>query len=311
LRAFNNAKNTASEKVYRNDQICSQICINYICSLLATSGKEIIPVNIFLDSVRFLIKFFKGKFHSKKDTTEHFETFTSNSECSERRPRATKKTIKVEDKLFYINVIQGLSYILTFKIPEIESQDPALLKRMLKLVLNNEHKAILFNQKSLLSVLLQAFKTHRIQPKYIRRLSKLMKDQNNFLRYKNDLFNRVKRKMPFGTPLFLIESGVYFEHFHSHLPNNQIQESISSVLIPPENKKNFLKKKSISEEEEKSPKQTVKREVVFEKRKLNAVMIAAFGRPKNAQAEKDIRQTIFGKLGRSLSVDYKHKQKSN
>ena len=184
--------------------------------MLATSGKEIIPINIFLDSIRFLVKFFKGKFHSKKIISDNFDAHSSHSENSEVKHRSIKKSIKVEDKLFYINVIQGLSYILSFKIPEIETQDPALLTKMLKLILNNEHKAVLYNQSSLLSILLESLTNNRVQSKYIRRLSKLMKEQKNFLRYKRDLFNRVRRKMPFGTPLFLIESGVYFEHIYNY-----------------------------------------------------------------------------------------------
>lgn len=197
--------------------------------------------------------------------------------------------------------MQGLSYIITFKIPEIESQDPSLLTKILKLILNNEHKAVLYNQSSLLVSLLESFKTNKIAPKYIRRLTKLMKEQKNFLRYKKDLFNRIKRKMPFGTPLFLIESGVFFENIHSHLPNNQIQDSVSNNLIPPEHrKKGYLVKKQLVpkfNEEEKS------KENNYEDDQLNAVMMASFGQP----VKKEFGKAIFGKLGRSLSVDFKHK----
>jgi hypothetical protein len=309
LRAFNNNDVSATNSNFRNDGVHNKVCnINYLCSILATSGKEILSTKIFLDSIRFLVKFFKKKFHSKKIMVDRLETYSSNSECSEMLHKRGKKTIRVDDKLFYISVIQGLSYILTFKIPELESQDPTLLTKILKLVLNNEYKAAMFNQTSLLKMLLESMKTHRVASKYVRRLMKLIKDQKNFLRYKKDLFNRIKRKMPFGTPLFLIESGVFFENIHSHLPNNQIQESISRTLIPPENKRNFLQKKGVAEEEEKvsrAPKHTT-----FEDKKLNAAMLAAFGVPVNRTQEKDIRQTIFGKLGRSLSMDYKHKQKA-
>ena len=184
LKAFNNSKNSEKTKAYKSDNITSQICINYICSLLATTGKEIVPVNIFLDSLRFLVKFFKGKFHSKKTAIEQLEALSHNSDGSEPKNRFIKKNIKVEDKLFYINVIQGLSYILWFKIPEIESQDPSLLTKILKLVLNNEHKAVLFNQTTLLGTLLSSLKKHRIQQKYIRRFTKLMKGQKGFIKYK-------------------------------------------------------------------------------------------------------------------------------
>ena len=95
-----------------------------------------------------------------------------------------KNNIKVDDKLFYINVIQGLSYILCFKIPEIESQDPNLLTKIIKLVLNNEHKAVLFNQNTLLSTLLNSLKRNKISHKYINRLSKLIKEQKGFMKYK-------------------------------------------------------------------------------------------------------------------------------
>lgn len=134
----------------------------------------------------------------------------------------------------------------------------------------------------------------------------MMKEQKNFLRYKKDLFNRIKRKMPFGTPLFLIESGVFFENIHSHLPNNQIRESVTSSLIPPENHRGLVKKKLAFKEEEKAPK-----EDDYEDKQLNATMIASFGKPKPRPAGTDIRQAIFGKLGRSLSLDLKHKQKAS
>ena len=311
LRAFNNSKSSKNTKEYKSDNIASQTCVNYICSLLATSGKEIIPINIFLDSIRFLVKFFKGRFHSKKLIPEHFETYSSHSDSSEWKPKIVKKSIKVEDKLFYINMVQGLSYILSFKIPEIETQDPNLLTKILKLILNNEHKAVLYNQSSLLLMLQDSLIKNRVQSKYIRRLAKLMKEQKSFLRFKRDLFNRVRRKMPYGTPLFLIKSGVYFEHIHSHLPNNQIQESIGSTLIPPENKQMTFNKPNAEEDKFLKPMRVQKgKEANFEDRKFNSAMIAAFGMPKKANWSKDIKNTIFGKLGRSLSVDYKHKQKS-
>lgn len=310
LRAFNNKGNLAPSNNYRYDLMNTKICnINYLCSLLATSGKEIISTKIFLDSVRFLVKFFKRKFHSKKLMSDQIlETYSSNSECSESMNKRGKRTIKVDDKLFYISVVQGLSYILTFKIPELETQDPGLLTKILKLILNNEYKAVLFNQTSLLNMLLEAMKTNQIAPKYIRRLNKLLKEQKGFLRYKKDLFNRIKRKMPFGTPLFLIESGVFFENIHSHLPNNQIQESIAQNLIPPENKRSQgLEKKPVVEEEKVT---RTRKDSGFEDKQLNAAMIATFGQPVRTTQNTDIRQTIFGKLGRSLSMDYKHKQKA-
>lgn len=91
-------------------------CINYICSLLATSSDKVISVKIFLESVRFLVKFFKTKFHSKKSNIERYETISSNSDGSQPTQKKVKMHIKVDDKLFYISVIQGLSYILCFKI---------------------------------------------------------------------------------------------------------------------------------------------------------------------------------------------------
>ena len=305
VRAFSTTKVHARN--YRSDQIQQKICnINYLCSLLATCGKGIISPQIFLDSIRFLVKFFKRKFHSKLNH-EKFETHSSSSDCSDLS-RIGKRKIKVDDKLFYISVVQGLSYIVCFKIPEIESQDPSLLVKILKLILNNEHKAALFNQTSLLETLQSSLKTHRVPPKYIRRLTKLMKEQKNFLRYKKDLFNRIKRKMPFGTPLFLNESGVFFSNIHSHLPNNQIQESITKSLIPPEMKKGYLEKKPVVDKPAK--------ESGFEDKQLNSAMIAAFGQPKSmvemhkSSNVANIRK-IFGKLGRSLSVDFKHKQNAS
>lgn len=162
FKAFSN-KNSEKSKSFKSDNITSQIWVNYICSLLATTGKEIIPVNIFFDSIRFLVKYFKGRFHSKRAEAEQIETFSSNSEGNRSRQKTAKKNIKVEDKLFYINVIQGLSYILCYKIPEIESQDPTLLIKILKLILNNEYKAVLFNQTTLLSTLLSSLKQNRVQ----------------------------------------------------------------------------------------------------------------------------------------------------
>ena len=223
--------------------------INYICSLLATSSQKVISIKILLDSIRFLVKFFKTKFHSKNSRIERFETYSSNSDGNEPVQRKRKMQLKVDDKLFYISVIQGLSYILCFKIPVIESQDPSLLTKILKLILNNEFRAVLYNQGSMIKMLLNSFKINHIDQKYIKRLSKQTKDQKNFLRYKRDLYNRIKRKMPFGTPLFLNQSGIFFEDFHSHLPNNQIQESIISTLIPPEQRKSSFNSKV--EEEEK------------------------------------------------------------
>jgi hypothetical protein len=245
LRAFRK-DNPGENPQFRGDNVNNQICnINYLCSLLATSGKEIISTNIFMDSIRFLVKFFKKKFHSKQLGIDQSEAYSSTSECGETPLLRRKKFIKIDDKLFYISVVQGLSYILTFKIPEIESQDPELLTKILKLILNNEHKAVLFNQTQLLRDFLETLRRNHLPQKYVKRLTKLIKEQKSFLRNKRDLFNRIKRKMPFGTPLFLIESGVYFENIHSHLPNNQIQESISSILIPPENKQDYMQKKRI------------------------------------------------------------------
>lgn len=315
LRAFSNNDNVTGHRNFRGEQVTNKICsVNYICSLLATSGKEILPSNIFLDSIRFLVKFFKRKFHTKNMALDQLETYSSTSECSENVYNRGKKQIKLDDKLFYISVIQGLSYILVFKIPELQSQDPTLLTKILKLILNNEFKAVMFNQTTLLKMLLGAFKAHKVSHKYSRRLAKMIRDQKNFLKYKQDLFNRIKRKMPFGTPLFLIEAGIFFENIHSHLPNNQIQESVSSNLIPPEFKRGFLHKRpGVIEEEEKEPKSLkiqTKKENGFEDKKLNAAMLAAFGQPKAVTNPSDIRQTIFGKLGRSLSMDFKHKQKA-
>lgn len=285
-------------------------CVNYICSLLATSSEKVISIKIFLDSVRFLVKFFKTKFHSKSSNIEQYETYSSNSDGTETKQRRVKKHLKIDDKLFYISVIQGLSYILSFKIPEIESQDPSLLTKILKLILNNEFKAVLFNQAPMLKMLLNAFKINHIEGKYIRRLNKQTKSQKSFLRYKKDLFNRIKRKMPFGTPLFLNESGVFFEDFHSHLPNNQIQESIVSTLIPPERRKNSLKDKDNQEEEKIMFNSNPRKRLTFEDQGLNSAMIAAFGKP-IMHNQEDIRKSIFGKLGRSLSVEYRQKRKGS
>jgi len=309
LRAFNSKESYGSSHQFRGDQIHSKVCnINYLCSLLATSGKEIMPINIFLDSIKFLVKFFKKKFHSKKVMDEQMERYSSASECGETPMKRNKKTIKIDDKLFYISVVQGLSYIMTYKFSEIENEDPTLVAKILKIILNNEFKAVLFNQGQLLRDLLEALKGNCVKSKYIRRLSKLIKEQKGFLRYKKDLFNRIKRKMPFGTPLFLIESSVYFENIHSHLPNNQIQESIAKNLIPPEHKYGLQKKKVKVEEEEEDKVEMPTSN--YEDPSFNAALIAAFGPPKSAVQSKDIRQTIFGKLGRSLSMDFKHKLKA-
>ena len=118
--------------------------------------------------------------------------------------------------------------------------------------------------------------------------------------------------MPFGTPLFLIESGVYFENIHSHLPNNQIQSSISNNLIPPENKHHASKKKNTSNFEEEKVYQHGKppKESNFEDKELSAAMTAVFGVTKKQTAKGSISETMFSKLGRSLSVDYKHKHKA-
>jgi hypothetical protein len=283
-------------------------CVNYICSLLATSSQKVISIKIFLDSVRFLVKFFKTKFHSKQSNIERYETISSNSDGSMQTQKKVKMHIKVDDKLFYISVIQGLSYILSFKIPEIGSQDPSLLHKMLKLILNNEFKAVLFNQGSTLKCLLNSFKVNHVDPKYIRRLTKQIKTQKHFLRYKRDLFNRIKRKMPFGTPLFLNESGQFFKDFHSHLPDNQIQESIVSTLIPPERRKSGNSKAEL-EEEKVTLNSHPKKRLTFEDKEFNSAMISAFGAPKMRSAH-DIRKTVFGKLGRSLSVEYMHKHKA-
>jgi hypothetical protein len=78
LRSFNNSNGLPMS--YRGDQVHNKVCnINYLCSLLATSGKEIVSVKIFLDSIRFLVKFFKRKFHSKIKS-EQIETYSSNSD---------------------------------------------------------------------------------------------------------------------------------------------------------------------------------------------------------------------------------------
>lgn len=272
---------------------------------MATSSDKVISLRIFLDSVRFLVKFFKTKFHSKSPTTEAHEEYSSHSDNNEPVQRKVKKQLKVDDKLFYISVIQGLSYILSFKIPEIVSQDPSLLTKILKLILNNDLKAVLYNQGSMLTMLHNALRVNHVDQKYVRRLAKQAKTQKSFLRYKRDLYNRIKRKMPFGTPLFLNESGIFFENFHSHLPNNQIQESIISTLIPPENRKNSMGKYPI-EEEKVQMNVNAKKKLNFEDQDLNAAMVSAFGSIKT----KDYRKSVFGKLGRSLSVEYMHKQKA-
>lgn len=298
LRAFND-DDGANVRRYKADHLLSKVCnINYLCSLLATSGKEIVSIRILMESLQFLVKFFKRKFHSKIKPSQ-FEAESSNSEGNESCTGRSRGKMRIDDKLFYISVIQGLTYILTFKIPEIESQDPELLTKILKLVLNNEHKAALYNQTSLLETLHDSLKRNRITPKYIRRLGKLLKEQKNFLRYKKDLFNRIKRKMPFGTPLFLIECGDFFKNIHSHLPNNQIKESISKSLLPPEPKtKGLVKKKVVFAEE-------VKKDQDFEDSEIQAM----FGHPKKAPGSS-IRKKMFGKLGRSLSVDYIAKKKA-
>lgn len=307
LRAFN-ANDNEGLNQGKNDQAMNRVTnINYLCSLLATSGKEIIPIKILLESLDFLVKFFKRKFHSKIKISQ-FDAESNNSEGSEFGYKKEKGKMRLDDKLFYISVVQGLTHILTFKIPEIESQNPSLLTKILKLILNNEHKAALYNQTQVLQSFLDAMKTHKIQPKYIRRLNKLLKEQKNFLRYKKDLFNRIKRKMPFGTPLFLNESGSFFKNINSHLPNNQIQVSINKTLLPPDKKFKPLVKKVMFEEAkvQKSFKNTN-----YEDKEFNAAMIASFGIPGKSQKNgQDIRKSIFGKLGRSLSVDFKHKQKA-
>ena len=307
LRSFNSDEVMVTGNM-KSDQITNKICnINYLCSLLATSGKEIIPIKILLESLNFLVKFFKRRFHSKSHA-DQYDASSSNSE-NETPSKLRKGKMRIDDKLFYISVVQGLSYILTFKMDVIETQDPNLLTRILKLILNNEHKAALYNQTHVLQQFLDAMKNHRIAPKYIRRMTKLMKGQKNFLRYKKDLFNRIKRKMPFGTPLFLIESGVFFNNIHSHLPNNQIQESISKTLIPPENKPKATLRKKVIFEEEKIPK--TQKEDNFEDKQFNAAMLASFNTSRRTKKSDDIRKSIFGKLNRSLSVDYKHKLKAN
>ena len=183
-----------------------------------------------------------------------------------------------------------------------------MLTKMLKLVLNNEFKAVLFNQGTMLKTLHTAFKVHHVDQKYTRRLTKQMKTQKNFLRYKRDLYNRIKRKMPFGTPLFLNESGVFFENFHSHLPSNQIQASIKTTLIPPERRKASNNGKGL--EEEKYPKNSnLQKKLTFEDTELNAAMISSFGKP-TKNSTTDLRKSVFGKLGRSLSVEYMHKHKA-
>lgn len=300
LRAFNDEDSTKTG-LYKADQCLSKVCnINYLCSLLATSGKEIISIRILMESLHFLVKFFKRKFHSKIKPTQ-FDAESSHSDGNESSSKRVRGKMRIDDKLFYISVVQGLTYILTFKIPEIQSQDPSLLTRILKLVLNNEHKAALYNQTSLLETLIESMKENRINPKYIRRLTKLLKEQKNFLRYKKDLFNRIKRKMPFGTPLFLVECGDFFKNIHSHLPNNQIKESISKNLLPPEQKPATLVKKKVVFAEE-----TKDKEMNFEDKDLQSI----FGHPKKAP-KTNIRKKIFGKLGRSLSVDFMHKKKAS
>lgn len=48
----------------------------------------------------------------------------------------------------------------------------------------------------------------------------------------------------------------------------------------------------------------------FEDNELHAVMNATFAVPKNQPLKHNITETVFSKLGRSLSVDYKHKHKA-
>lgn len=168
LSAFN-SEDGAGRGHFKADQCQRKVCnINYLCSLLATSGKEIVAIRILMESLQFLVRFFK-KFHSKIKISQ-FEAESSNSEGNESCSTRGRGKMRIDDKLFYISVIQGLTYILTFKISEIQSQDPSLLIKILKLILNNEHKAALYNQTPLLETLLKSMRTNRVPPKYIRRL---------------------------------------------------------------------------------------------------------------------------------------------
>ena len=91
------------------------------------------------------------------------------------------------------------------------------------------------------------------------------------------------------------------------MPNNQIQESVANNLIPPENKNKINKKTLQTNEEEK----VIRKESNFEDSELNLAMIAAFGPSKKPNIQMSTKDNVFLKLGRSLSVDYKHKYKAS